>query len=218
MLRLGMWQCPACTKRLLVTAGGEAAPADVADIARRFVGMGLPGQAAAAGRLLAALPGGKPPRKQVAGSWKQPKGVSAGALACAAALAEDAAAGRGRFTVTATPATHLLALTQVRRRIYYSTLMLFDLAMSAGPAALSFRRQKATRCVPLTRQPNSIESMAPQLMKCAHRCRWRSCWRRLRWRRRRRRRRCWRGRRFKPDAARRRSLHPACASALPQQV
>lgn len=159
-----MWQCSACTKLLLVAAGGEAAPPDVADIARRFVGMGLPGQAAAAGRLLAALPGGKPPRKQVAGSWKQPKGVSAGALACAAALAEDAAAGRGRFTVTATPATHLLALTQVRRRLYYSILMLIDLAMSAGPAALSFGDKKQLGVCFLTRQPtckNNIEIIAP---------------------------------------------------------
>ena len=74
-------------------------------LATKFVRSVIPAQAAAASALLSALSAAKDGSGRCRG---------AGGSACAAVIAGDCAGGRGRYTVTATPSTHLLTLTQAR--------------------------------------------------------------------------------------------------------
>jgi hypothetical protein len=82
-------------------------PGGVEALATKFLRSAIPAQAAAAAALLSAL-------SAADGGSGRCRG--AGGLACAAVIAGDCAGGRGRYTVTATPSTHLLTLTQVHNK------------------------------------------------------------------------------------------------------
>ena len=80
-------------------------PEGVDALAAKFVRSVIPAQASAASALLSAL-------SAVKGGCGRCRG--AGGSACADVIAGDCTGGRGRYTVTATPSTHLLTLTQAR--------------------------------------------------------------------------------------------------------